>query len=72
MPSGLIQSLFSTRSLLPEMYRVVKNASPEFRLGEVFLATLFISENKFFVIQSPNKFGKRLSPILVFLRETHT
>ena len=51
MPSGLIQSLFSTKNLLPEMYSVAKNASPESRLGEAFSVMLLIFENKFFAIQ---------------------
>ena len=40
MSFGLIQSLFSA-------YSVAKNASPEYRLGELFLETLFICENNF-------------------------
>ena len=60
MPSGLIQSLFSTKNLLPEMYSVAKNASPESRPGEAFLAALLIFENKFFAdTESLNKSRRR-------------
>ena len=52
MPSGFIQSLFSTKNLHPKMYSAAKTASSEFYLGEAFLEILFISENNFFVIQS--------------------
>ena len=48
MPSGLIQSRFSTKNFLPEMYSVAKNPLPEFRLGEVFLAMLFFFFRKQF------------------------
>ena len=51
MPSGQIQGLISTKHLFPVMYSLAQNASPESRLGEAFLATLSIFENKFFVIQ---------------------
>ena len=51
VPSGFIQSLFSTKNLLPEMFVVAKNASLKFRLDEVFLTTLLISENNFFVVK---------------------
>ena len=50
MPSGLIRSLFSMKNLLPEIYSVAENASPESRLGEAFSAALLIFENKFFVV----------------------
>ena len=48
MPSGLIQSLFSTKNLLLEIYPVAKNASPESHMGEAFLAAVLTFENKFF------------------------
>ena len=51
IPSGLIQSLFSTKNLLPEMYSVAKNTSTESPLGEAFLPAPLIFENKFFAIQ---------------------
>ena len=57
MPSGLIQSLFSMKNLLPKMYSVCKNSSQESCLGEMFLSTLLIFENNFFVIQ-----GVRINP----------